>query len=319
MEVPVRLLSDTARLPSRAHDDDAAFDLYADEALELAPGARARRWRPGSRSRSAAGHLGPRAAALGPRRPPRHHRAERPRPDRPRLPGRGDGDPAEHRSRRALRDRARRPHRPAADRARRARDAASRSRPSSRPPCGAPAVSARPGAERRGAPPRPPPPARLGAAARLPAPRPPRSRPPSRPSRARRARRTRVAQPEPCERGPEQRDRRADPEGEVEAVGERVRDPRAGVGARLRVGDRREHRKPERAAHQTRRVQQARADPALLRRQRLHRDDRRGHQREPHADRRQQRAGEHARRGRSRRGRCRPAARSRRWRAACRR
>ncbi len=40
MEVPVRLLSDTARLPSRAHADDAAFDLYADEALELAPGAR---------------------------------------------------------------------------------------------------------------------------------------------------------------------------------------------------------------------------------------------------------------------------------------
>jgi dUTP pyrophosphatase len=41
MEVPVRLLSETARLPERAHTDDAAFDLYADEALELAPGARA--------------------------------------------------------------------------------------------------------------------------------------------------------------------------------------------------------------------------------------------------------------------------------------
>ena len=41
MDVPVRLLTDTARLPARAHDDDAAFDLHADEDLELAPGARA--------------------------------------------------------------------------------------------------------------------------------------------------------------------------------------------------------------------------------------------------------------------------------------
>jgi dUTP pyrophosphatase len=41
MEVPVRLLSETARMPSRAHEDDAAFDLHADEAIELAPGARA--------------------------------------------------------------------------------------------------------------------------------------------------------------------------------------------------------------------------------------------------------------------------------------
>ena len=40
MEVPVRLLSETARMPSHAHEDDAAFDLYADEALQLAPGAR---------------------------------------------------------------------------------------------------------------------------------------------------------------------------------------------------------------------------------------------------------------------------------------
>ena len=41
MEVPVRLLSETARLPSRAHPGDAAFDLHADETLQLAPGARA--------------------------------------------------------------------------------------------------------------------------------------------------------------------------------------------------------------------------------------------------------------------------------------
>ncbi len=41
MDVPARLLTDTARLPSRAHEDDAAFDLHADESLSLAPGARA--------------------------------------------------------------------------------------------------------------------------------------------------------------------------------------------------------------------------------------------------------------------------------------
>ncbi len=41
MQLPVRLLTDTAILPTRAHEGDAAFDLYADEALTLAPRARA--------------------------------------------------------------------------------------------------------------------------------------------------------------------------------------------------------------------------------------------------------------------------------------
>jgi dUTP pyrophosphatase len=41
MEIPARLLTDTATLPARAHEDDAAFDLCADESLQLAPGARA--------------------------------------------------------------------------------------------------------------------------------------------------------------------------------------------------------------------------------------------------------------------------------------
>jgi len=41
MDVAARLLSETARLPARAHDDDAAFDIYADESLVLEPGARA--------------------------------------------------------------------------------------------------------------------------------------------------------------------------------------------------------------------------------------------------------------------------------------
>jgi len=40
MHLPVRLLTTTARMPTRAHDDDAAFDLHADEALTLAPGQR---------------------------------------------------------------------------------------------------------------------------------------------------------------------------------------------------------------------------------------------------------------------------------------
>jgi dUTP pyrophosphatase len=41
MDVPARLLTETARLPARAHEEDAAFDLCADAELELAPGARA--------------------------------------------------------------------------------------------------------------------------------------------------------------------------------------------------------------------------------------------------------------------------------------
>jgi dUTP pyrophosphatase len=41
MDVAARLLTETARLPSRAHDDDAAFDLYADESIVLEPGRRA--------------------------------------------------------------------------------------------------------------------------------------------------------------------------------------------------------------------------------------------------------------------------------------
>jgi dUTP pyrophosphatase len=42
MDVAARLLTKTARMPSRAHDDDAGFDLYADEGLILEPGRRAR-------------------------------------------------------------------------------------------------------------------------------------------------------------------------------------------------------------------------------------------------------------------------------------
>lgn len=41
MDIPARLLSKTARMPSRAHEDDAAFDLHADEGLVLEPGRRA--------------------------------------------------------------------------------------------------------------------------------------------------------------------------------------------------------------------------------------------------------------------------------------
>jgi dUTP pyrophosphatase len=41
MELPVRLLTEGARLPSRAHDGDAGLDLHAAEAATLAPGERA--------------------------------------------------------------------------------------------------------------------------------------------------------------------------------------------------------------------------------------------------------------------------------------
>ncbi len=41
VDVAARLLTETARLPARAHDDDAAFDLCADEGLVLEPGERA--------------------------------------------------------------------------------------------------------------------------------------------------------------------------------------------------------------------------------------------------------------------------------------
>jgi dUTP pyrophosphatase len=39
--LPVKRLSDAARVPTRAHDGDAGMDLYAAEATRLAPGARA--------------------------------------------------------------------------------------------------------------------------------------------------------------------------------------------------------------------------------------------------------------------------------------
>ena len=41
MELYVRLLSDAARLPGRAHEGDAGLDLHASEAAVLEPGERA--------------------------------------------------------------------------------------------------------------------------------------------------------------------------------------------------------------------------------------------------------------------------------------
>lgn len=41
MRLAVRRLRDDARLPTRAHDDDAGMDLYAVEAVTIAPGERA--------------------------------------------------------------------------------------------------------------------------------------------------------------------------------------------------------------------------------------------------------------------------------------
>lgn len=42
MRLAVQRLREEARLPTRAHDGDAGFDLYAVEALSLAPGERAK-------------------------------------------------------------------------------------------------------------------------------------------------------------------------------------------------------------------------------------------------------------------------------------
>lgn len=39
--LPVRILADGARLPTRAHDGDAGLDLYASEAVVIRPGERA--------------------------------------------------------------------------------------------------------------------------------------------------------------------------------------------------------------------------------------------------------------------------------------
>ena len=41
MTLEYRLLSETARPPARAHDDDAGMDLHADEAAHIDPGERA--------------------------------------------------------------------------------------------------------------------------------------------------------------------------------------------------------------------------------------------------------------------------------------
>jgi len=40
MELKVRLLTDTAKLPSRAHDGDAGLDLHASEPAHIGPGER---------------------------------------------------------------------------------------------------------------------------------------------------------------------------------------------------------------------------------------------------------------------------------------
>jgi dUTP pyrophosphatase len=40
VRLAVQRLDSAARLPTRAHDDDAGYDLYALEGVELAPGAR---------------------------------------------------------------------------------------------------------------------------------------------------------------------------------------------------------------------------------------------------------------------------------------
>ena len=56
-ELRVRRLDPAARLPARAHDDDAGYDLYAVEPATIAPGARAT-LRTGIAIELPAGHAG---------------------------------------------------------------------------------------------------------------------------------------------------------------------------------------------------------------------------------------------------------------------
>ena len=96
----VRRLDPAARLPVRAHDDDAGYDLHALHAARLEPGERAK-VRTGIAIELPAGHAGlvlPRSRA---RRAPRHRARQRARPHRRGLPRRAAGPAAEHRPRAA--------------------------------------------------------------------------------------------------------------------------------------------------------------------------------------------------------------------------
>ena len=115
-------------------------------------------------------------------------------------------------------------------------------------------------------------------------------------------------------------DDRADQERRAVAVGERLQRRHAGVqlAVGVAVGDRRQDGEAERAAEQPRGVQQPRGDARGARRDALHGDDRRGHEREPEPG-RGERARRAARSGSRRPGGRRSAAPGPARRSACRR
>ena len=110
LPVPVRLLKPAARLPERAYEHDAAYDLYAAEEAD-ARAARARRRRHGDRPGLAGQPGRAHAASFRTRRPPRHLDRQRPGPDRSGVSWRGAHHPPQHRSRAGVPRLCRRPHR----------------------------------------------------------------------------------------------------------------------------------------------------------------------------------------------------------------
>ena len=122
VELPVRLLSDAATLPTRANEGDAGLDLYAPSPPSSAP-AIGPRSAPASPSRSRAGHAGlvlPRSGLAA-----RHGIAlvNSPGLIDSGYRGRGPRPAAQHGRERAVRDRCGRSHRPASGDAVRGRGA----------------------------------------------------------------------------------------------------------------------------------------------------------------------------------------------------
>ena len=98
VKLPSRAWSTGALLPTRAYEGDAGLDLHAAHEVRLEPGERCSVGT-GIARRHPAGPRRPRAAALGSRRPPRHHARQRARPHRRRLPRRAARAAAQHRPR----------------------------------------------------------------------------------------------------------------------------------------------------------------------------------------------------------------------------
>ena len=85
VQISIKRLDPELPLPSYAHPGDAGADLYSAVDLTLDPGERAL-VPTGIALALPEGHVGPGAPTLGPGRPARDLRGQRPRHDRRRLP-----------------------------------------------------------------------------------------------------------------------------------------------------------------------------------------------------------------------------------------